>query len=72
MAQCLYEVDPFRAAALPFDQLDPNALSTGLLAERGSPFFPLHRYNQQLGYHNSMVVSADGLQMAAETARRSR
>ncbi len=68
-AQSMYQVDPFAAAAAPFDQLNPAALTTGLLAERGNPFMSLYSYTLGLPHHDSLTLSADGLQMAAVTAQ---
>lgn len=68
-AQSMMQVDPFVAAAAPFDQLDQSALATGLLAERGNPFLSLYNYSLNLPYHDSLTLSRDGLQMAAVTAQ---
>ncbi len=67
-AQSMYQVDPFAAAASPFTELDSTALTTGLLAERGNPFFSLYNFAQDLPHHDSLTLSRDGLQLAAITA----
>ena len=68
-AQSLLPVDPIAQAAAPFDQLDPSDLTTGLLAERGSPFFSLYEYSLPQTYHDSVATDASGLQMAGVTVR---
>lgn len=68
MAQSMYQVDPFEAAASPFTELDSTDLTTGLLAERGNPFFSLYNYSQNLPHHDSLVLDVSGLQMAGVTA----
>ncbi|MFK8056401.1 MAG: right-handed parallel beta-helix repeat-containing protein [Saprospiraceae bacterium] len=67
-AQSLYQVDPFAAAASPFTALDSTELTTGLLAERGGPFFSLYNYSLNLPHHDSLVLDVSGLQMAGVTA----
>ena len=64
----MHQVDPFATAAAPFSDLDNTVLTTGLLAERGNPFFSLYNYAQNLPYHDSLTLTLDGLQMAAVTA----
>lgn len=67
-AQSMYQVDPFEVAASPFTELDSTELTTGLLAERGNPFFSLYKYSQNLPHHDSLVLDVSGLQMAGVTA----
>ncbi len=67
-AQSMYQVDPFEAAASPFTELDSTELTTGLLTERGNPFFSLYNFSQNLPHHDSLTVDVAGLQMAAVTA----
>lgn len=67
-AQSMYQVDPFEAAASPFTELDSTELTTGLLAERGNPFFSLYNYSLNLPHNDSLVLDVSGLQMAGVTA----
>ena len=68
-AQSMYEVDPFQAAASPFTELDSTELTTGLLAERGNPFFSLYNYSQNHPFADSLILDVSGPQMAAVTAQ---